>query len=97
MEAKFINGSLFALVNVIKALNEQMKGKKVHVPYRGSLMTIMLRDSIGGNCKTKLIATMHAEQKHVYESLSTCLFAKNVKSIENQANKNTSVDPSQVI
>ena len=98
LEAKYINSSLFQLVSVIKALNEQMRGnKQVHIPYRGTMMTMMLRDSIGGNCKTKLIATIHAEKKHLFESLSTCLFAKNVKSIQNAAKRNESVDPSVVI
>ena len=76
LEAKFINVSLHYLVQVIVALNKRAKkGEQVHVPYRNSMMTMMLRDSIGGNCKTRLIATMHADPEHVQESLSTCEFA----------------------
>lgn len=30
----------------------------MHVPYHDSLMTMVLKDSIGGNCKTRMIATM---------------------------------------
>lgn len=32
-----------------------------HIPYRNSMMTSVLRDSLGGNCKTVMIATINAE------------------------------------
>lgn len=32
-----------------------------HIPYRNSMMTSVLRDSLGGNCKTVMIATVNAE------------------------------------
>jgi kinesin family protein 6/9 len=44
-------------------------------------MTMVLRDSLGGNCKTKMIATMSPEEGDIYESLSTCRFAKRVAMI----------------
>ena len=50
-EAKQINLSLSSLGNVISALAD---GKK-HVPYRDSKMTRILKDSLGGNCKTSII------------------------------------------
>jgi len=52
-EAKYINTSLFYLEMVIVALHEKGKrGKeKTHVPYRNSMMTSVLRDSLGGNCE----------------------------------------------
>jgi kinesin family protein 6/9 len=54
-EAKNINLSLHHLVRVIDAL---AKGDE-HIPYRDSTMTMFLRDSLGGNCKTAMIANIN--------------------------------------
>ena len=70
-EAKNINLSLHYLQQVIVNLNKKMRGENVHVGYRNNTMTMMLRDSIGGNCKTKMIATIHAKAAHLGESLDT--------------------------
>ena len=40
-------------------------GGRQHVPYRNSLMTTMLRDSLGGNCRTVMVATITGAQEHV--------------------------------
>lgn len=45
------------------------------------MMTMVLRDSLGGNCKTKMIATISVNKEDLYESLSTCRFAKRVSKI----------------
>lgn len=68
---------------VIQALNKkaQRKEENVYVPFRNSMMTMVLRDSLGGNCKTKMIATVTAESEDLYESLSTCRFARSVSLI----------------
>ena len=67
---------------MIECLNEKAKGHQMaHIPYRNSMMTMVLRDSLGGNCKTKMIATVSAEKDDIYESLSTCRFAKRVSKI----------------
>lgn len=55
-ESKKINASLSALGNVISALTEG-KGAR-HIPYRDSKLTRFLEDSLGGNCKTTIIATI---------------------------------------
>ena len=60
-EAKFINSSLHFLEMVIVALQERSRGKKSFVPYRNSLMTSVLRDSLGGNCRTSMIATINPD------------------------------------
>ena len=52
-EACFINLSLFSLAKIVHALE---KGKGEHLPYRDSKLTMLLKDSIGGNCKTTMIA-----------------------------------------
>ena len=83
-EAAFINLSLHHLEQVILALHERAQGKAVHVPYRNSMMTSVLRDSLGGNCRTYMIATMSGEPGHVDESVSTARFAGRVGRIRNE-------------
>eukprot|EP00826_Nyctotherus_ovalis_P063340 TRINITY_DN9282_c0_g1_i10.p1 TRINITY_DN9282_c0_g1~~TRINITY_DN9282_c0_g1_i10.p1 ORF type:complete len:584 (+),score=206.55 TRINITY_DN9282_c0_g1_i10:821-2572(+) len=96
-EAKYINLSLHYLAQVIEALNKRLSGEMVHVPYRNSMMTMVLRDSLGGNCKTKMIATINPTVSDVYESLSTCRFAERVAKIRNDAQKNEVTDPAIII
>ena len=54
-ESKRINSSLSALGNVIAALTDA-RGARAHVPYRDSKLTRLLEDSLGGNCKTTILA-----------------------------------------
>lgn len=68
-----------------------------YIPYRNSMMTMVLRDSLGGNCKTKMVATVSADKEDIYESLSTCRFARNVSMIQNKITKNERVDPGVII
>jgi hypothetical protein len=60
-EATHINKSLHFLELVIKTLAESKPGS-AFVPYRNSMMTNVLRDSLGGNCKTVMIATINPEE-----------------------------------
>lgn len=92
-EALNINISLFYLENVIIALNE----KAGYIPYRNSMMTMCLRDSIGGNCKTRMIANLSSDFEDVMESLSTCRFAMRVALVKNTAVVNEIVDPNVLI
>ena len=61
-EARFINLSLHFLEHVIVCLNKRANGENIHIPYRNSLMTLVLRDSLGGNCKTRMVATVSSEE-----------------------------------
>jgi kinesin family protein 6/9 len=61
------------------------------------MMTMVLRDSLGGNCRTKMIATVSAEKEDIYESLSTCRFARSVSLIQNKVVRNERVDPGVII
>lgn len=61
------------------------------------MMTMCLRDSLGGNCKTKMIATISASQEDLHESLSTCRFAQSVSLITNKMERNETVDPGVII
>ena len=92
-EALNINLSLHFLENVIVSLNR----KEGHIPYRNSMMTMCLRDSLGGNCKTRMIACMNGDPVDVMESMSTCRFAQRVALIKNIAKINEIEDPSIVI
>eukprot|EP00743_Colponemidia_sp_Colp-15_P011470 GILK01012801.1.p1 GENE.GILK01012801.1~~GILK01012801.1.p1 ORF type:complete len:968 (+),score=214.11 GILK01012801.1:43-2904(+) len=71
-EAKFINGSLSALGNVVSALSDP---KVTHVPFRDSKITRLLQNSLGGNSKTVLIATVGPSVLNVHETVSTLQFA----------------------
>jgi len=55
-----------------------------HVPYRNSLMTTILRDSLGGNTHTVMVATLGAVEQQMDESISTCRFAQRVAKVSNQ-------------
>jgi kinesin family protein 6/9 len=98
-ESKFINASLHFLEMVIVALQERGAGKSKqrHIPYRNSMMTNVLRDSLGGNCKTSMIATMNPDRSHTDESLSTCRFAQRVACVSNAVKVNEEVDPQLII
>jgi kinesin family protein 18/19 len=56
-EGAKINTSLLALANCINALGDKAK-KGFFVPFRDSKLTRMLKDSLGGNCKTIMVATI---------------------------------------
>eukprot|EP00770_Monocercomonoides_exilis_P008929 MONOS_8884.1-p1 / transcript=MONOS_8884.1 / gene=MONOS_8884 / organism=Monocercomonoides_exilis_PA203 / gene_product=kinesin 3 / transcript_product=kinesin 3 / location=Mono_scaffold00348:47159-48870(-) / protein_length=389 / sequence_SO=supercontig / SO=protein_coding / is_pseudo=false len=82
-EANAINKSLSALGNVITALANQAKGKNVFVPYRDSILTRMLQDSLGGNSKTIMIAAMSPASTNYDEGVSTLQYADRAKQIKN--------------
>ncbi|CAG9334654.1 unnamed protein product [Blepharisma stoltei] len=96
-EARFINQSLHYLEQVIVCLQKKSQGEQIFVPYRNSFMTLVLRDSLGGNCKTTMIAAMSCEEGDMDESVSTCRFAQRVACIKNEASKNEQLDPSLII
>jgi hypothetical protein len=80
-----INRSLSSLGMVIRALVDVSKGKQTHVNYRDSKLTLLLKDSLGGNSKTSIIATISPFDVNYQETLSTLHFAKRAKLIKNRA------------
>ena len=82
-ESKKINKSLSCLGNVINALTDK-KNKNNYIPYRDSKLTRLLQDSLGGNCKTTMIAMISPSQDAFSESLSTLYFAQRAKKIKNR-------------
>jgi kinesin family protein 6/9 len=92
VEAKHINLSLTYLEQVIISLHERETDQRTHIPYRNSLMTTILRDSLGGNCKTVLIATMNSEIEQLEESISTARFAFRCSKLTVEVTINEQVD-----
>uniref|UniRef100_W5UAD6 Kinesin-like protein KIF15-A n=1 Tax=Ictalurus punctatus TaxID=7998 RepID=W5UAD6_ICTPU len=84
-EASSINRSLMCLGQVIMALVDMSNGRSRHVCYRDSKLTFLLRDSLGGNAKTYIIANVHPGSKCFGETLSTLQFAQRAKLIKNKA------------
>ncbi|XP_078131314.1 kinesin-like protein KIF3C [Sander vitreus] len=84
-EAAKINLSLSALGNVISALAD---GRSSHVPYRDSKLTRLLQDSLGGNAKTVMVATLGPAPQHYDETLTTLRYANRAKNIQNQPRVN---------
>ncbi|EGF80786.1 hypothetical protein BATDEDRAFT_11069 [Batrachochytrium dendrobatidis JAM81] len=80
-EATKINLSLSALGNCISAL---VDGRSSHIPYRDSKLTRLLQDSLGGNAKTLMIATLSPASYNFEETLSTLRYANRAKSIKNK-------------
>lgn len=98
-ETKKINKSLHELGNVISALAApaQSSGRARHIPFRNSVLTSVLRDSLGGNCKTTLIACISPALESYTESLSTLMFANRAKNIRNNAVVNEDLDQAMLL
>lgn len=94
-ESKQINRSLSALGNVISALTDSKN--RQHIPYRDSKLTRMLEDSLGGNCKTTMMAMISPALEAMVESLSTLKFANRAKNIRNEARVNEDLDQKSLL
>ena len=90
-EAININASLSTLGLVISRLAETSnKGKKTdgHIPFRDSILTWILKESLGGNSKTYMIANVSPASIHYNENLNTLRYARNAKKIINSVHIN---------
>lgn len=90
-EGSNINKSLLALGNCINALASKKKESKrnFHVPYRDSKLTLLLRDSLGGNCYTAMIATVSPSFLSKDDTHNTLVYAQRAKGIALNLTKNT--------
>jgi hypothetical protein len=84
-EAKAINQSLLALSDVISALASKAA---MHIPYRNSKLTRLLRSSLAGNCKAAFVVTCRSEKQNIEEAIVTLRFAQRAKSVEAKVVKN---------
>lgn len=88
-ELTSINQSLSALGNVISALSNR---KRTHIPYRDSKLTRLLQDSLGGNTRTVVIATISPSTSALEETISTLMFADRARSVMVRVKANEMVD-----
>ena len=93
-EGANINKSLMNLGTCISMLS---KGTAGHIPYRNSKLTRLLSTSLGGNALTSIICTIAPTTRDCNQSLSTLSFATRAMSIINNAKKNESRDPSEML
>ncbi|XP_075431277.1 kinesin-like protein KIF7 isoform X3 [Ascaphus truei] len=90
-----INSGLLALGNVISALGDT-KRKSSHIPYRDSKITRILKDSLGGNAKTVMIACISPSASEFDETLNTLNYASRAQNIKNKATVNCQKDADRV-
>ncbi|ELT93052.1 hypothetical protein CAPTEDRAFT_105632, partial [Capitella teleta] len=91
-EGANINKSLVALGNVIQALGSpqgqerstSVKTKALFIPYRDSVLTWLLKDSLGGNARTIMIATISPSSLRYNETINTLRYARRAKNIVNR-------------
>ena len=77
-EAIKINKSLTALGRVVKAL----AGKETHVPYRESLLTVLLRDSLSGQSVMGVVICVASEPSHVEETLCSLRYGARMARVK---------------
>merc|ERR1712087_612770 len=59
-------------------------GKTSHIPYRDSKLTRLLQDSLGGNAKTIMVATVSPASYNFDETITTLRYANRAKNIKNK-------------
>uniref|UniRef100_A0A3B5L872 Kinesin family member 27 n=1 Tax=Xiphophorus couchianus TaxID=32473 RepID=A0A3B5L872_9TELE len=79
-ESALINTGLLALGNVIRALSDRGRSRRgngcssPHVPYRDAKITRLLRDSLGGNAHTVMVACVSPSHHFIAETLNVLQF-----------------------
>jgi kinesin family member 18/19 len=90
VEGAMINRSLLSLGNCINALVENVeKGTTHHIPYRDSKLTRLLKDSLGGNSRTVMIANISPSHLCYEDTNNTLKYANRAKNIKTRVIKNT--------
>lgn len=95
-ESMSINRSLSYLEQCIVALSNRKNNTSLsHIPYRQSKLTNILKDCLGTNCYTVMIACIWGEKHHLEETISTLRLASRMKKVENNLNVSSyeSIDP----
>ncbi|CAH3186205.1 unnamed protein product, partial [Porites evermanni] len=86
-EGANINKSLLALGNCINALADK-ENKSGHIPYRDSKLTRLLKDSLGGNCRTVMIAAVSPSGLSYEDTYNTLKYADRAMNIKCKVVKN---------
>jgi hypothetical protein len=82
-----INRSLLTLgrvISMLKEMNDSKKPSSLRIPYRDSKLTRILQESLGGRCKTVIIATLSPSVTAIEESMSTLNYAQAAVGIVNK-------------
>ncbi|KAI1300254.1 Kinesin-like protein KIF14 [Halotydeus destructor] len=89
-EGASINKSLMTLGKVISELADKAEkpNSKIHVSYRESTLTWLLKESLGGNSKTCMLATISPTNHNVEETISTLRYASKAQRIVNKVRVN---------
>ncbi|RLU16867.1 hypothetical protein DMN91_010935 [Ooceraea biroi] len=87
-EGANINKSLLALGNCINNLSDGIK----YIPYRDSKLTRLLKDSLGGNCYTVMIANIASSSFTYEDTYNTLRYANRAKKIKSTVKKNVSCE-----
>lgn len=82
-ESNTINKSLLALGNCISALSDPKK-RNGYIPYRDSVLTMLLKDSLGGTSRALMIACVSPTVDSAQESSTTLRYASRAKRIQNK-------------
>ncbi|XP_015277559.1 PREDICTED: kinesin-like protein KIF19 [Gekko japonicus] len=87
-EGAHINRSLLALGNCINALSEKGGSRAQYVNFRDSKLTRLLKDSLGGNSRTVMIAHISPASTYFEESRTTLIYAYRAKNIKTRVKRN---------
>lgn len=93
-EATYINKSLSFLEQVVISVCDD---KREHIPYRQSKLTNLLKNSIGGNCQTIMVANIWPEAEFLEETISTLKFATRMMKVKNEPVINVQQDPALLL
>lgn len=93
-ESMAINKSLTYLEQCVVALTT--KGRS-HVPYKNSRLTNVLKDALGGNCNTLMVACIWGEARHLEETISTLRFAQRMMSVQNEVSEAAFIDTDAMV
>jgi len=93
IEGANINRSLLALANCINALATQQSkstnsNKENHIPYRDSKLTRLLKETLGGKCRTVMIANISPSISSYEDTLNTLKYADRAKQIKTTVSRN---------
>lgn len=91
-EAQSINAGLSTLSRVIEALVK----KRQSIPFRDSVLTWILKDSLAGNTKTTIVITNSPHQFNKEETITTCRFGSRCKLIKTIVSSNKELTPQQM-
>jgi kinesin family member 6/9 len=92
-ESMSINQSLTYLEQCVVALAR----KSPHIPYRQCKLTVILKDALGANCNTLMMACIWGEADHLEETISTLRLASRMMRVQNETSTVETIDSQALI